>query len=215
MIEKYFRTGIRFKWTKPRDAIGPLDGTIIDSTQTATPLIYDGLDGQLKDPHLMQVNVSTLGLTMRMPIQYAWLDYAPGRTARVPIGPYDVLTGYMSGCIIAYWSSKGVRFAGHVGTIDARPDVNRPLKRTFAFAMSPDAKGFNPLAAWPEGQIRSLAQQVKPYPQSNIFGLVTANGAFYSILMLSLSNNEWIVGGIKSVPPISHDQLKMMMVRDD
>ena len=26
---------------------------------------------------------------------------------------------------------------------------------------------------------------------------MTANGAFYSILMLSLSNNEWIVGGIK------------------
>ena len=97
MIEKYFRTGIRFKWTKPRDAIGPLDGTIIDSAQTATPLIYDGLDGQLKDPHLMQVNVSTLGLTMRMPIQYAWLDYAPGRTAgadrplRRPHGLYERL----------------------------------------------------------------------------------------------------------------------------
>jgi hypothetical protein len=147
MIEKYLRAGIRYKWTKPRDAIGPLDGAIVDSREVPTPLIYDGLDGRLIDPYLRTMNVSTLGLTMRMPIQYAWLDYAPGRTSRLPIGPYDVLTGYMSGCIITRWTSRGVRYAGHVGTIDSRPDVNRPLKRTYAFAMGRDTTGFNPLAA--------------------------------------------------------------------
>lgn len=215
MIEKYFKAGIRFKWAKPPDAIGPLDGTIVDSKGNPTPMIYDGLDGQLINPQLMQVNVSTLGLTMRMPIQYAWLDYAPGRTARLPMGPYDVLTGYMSGCIIAQWSSKGVRYAGHVGTIDSRPDVNRPLKRTFAFDMARDTKGFNPLGAWQANEIRSILGKIKPMPEARIFGLVTTHGEFYSILMGAFTNNEWCVGGIKKVQPILHDQLKLMMVRDD
>lgn len=221
MIEKYFRAGIRFRWAKPRDAIGALDGTIVDSREAPTPMIYDGLDGQLIDPYLMQTHVSTLGLTMRMPIQYAWLDYAPGRTARLPIGPYDVLTGYMSGCIIAQWSSRGVRYAGHVGTIEGRPDVNRPLKRTFAFAMAKDTRGFNPLGAWPGNEIALLANQIRPTPskpfppEPKVFGLVTTHGEFYSILMLLQPTNEWCVGGIKRVQPINHDQLKLMMIRDD
>jgi len=214
MIEKYFRAGVRFKWTKPRDQIGPLDGAIVDSREAATPMIYDGLDGQLIDPHLMQVNVNTLGLTMRMPIQYAWLDYAPGRTARLPMGPYDVLTGYMSGCIVTRWSDRGVTYAGHVGTIDSRPDVNRPLKRTFAFAMTRDMRGFDPLGAWPTHEVAAAANKIKPGPVPRIFGLVTTGGAFFSVLMLSMPGNEWCVGGIKSVPPISHDTLKLQMLRD-
>ena len=212
MIEKYFRAGIRYKWTKPRDAIGPQDGTIVESKEAATPMVYDGLDGQLIDPFLLQTNVSTLGLKMRMPIQYAWLDYAPGRTARLPIGPYDVLTGYMSGCIIAHWSDKGLRYAGHVGTID-NPNVDRQVKRTFAFAMSKDTKGFDPFGAWPNNEIAAAVGKIKPMPQAKIFALVTTQGEFYSILMLSLPNNEWCAGGIKQVPPISHDQLKLRMIR--
>lgn len=215
MIEKYFRTGVRLKWTKPRDAIGPLDGAIVDSKIAATAMIYDGLDGQLVDPHLRMTNVSTLGFTMRMPVHHAWLDYAPGRTATLPMGPYDVLTGYMSGCIIANWTSKGVRYAGHVGTIDSRPDVNRPLKRKFAFAMSKDTKGFNPLGAWPAHEVQAILSKIKPMPNPRIFGLVTTRGEFYSILMGAFSATEWCVGGIKKVPPILHDQLKLMMVRDD
>ena len=213
MIEKYFRAGIRYKWTKPRDAGGPTDGTIVESREAPTPMIYDGLDGQLIDPFLLQTNVSTLGLTMRMPIQYAWLDYAPGRTARLPIGPYDVLTGYMSGCIIAHWSDKGLRYAGHVGTID-NPNVDRQVKKTFAFAMSKDTKGFDPFGAWPNNEIAAAVGKIKPMPQAKIFALVTTQGEFYSILMLSLPNNEWCAGGIKKVQPILHDQLKLRMVRE-
>jgi hypothetical protein len=214
MIEKYFRAGIRFKWTKPRDGMGPLNGTIVDSREAPTPMIYDGLDSQLVDPFLRQVNVSTLGFTMRMSIQYAWLDYAPGRTARLPIGPYDVLTGYMSGCIIATWSGRGVRYVGHVGTIDGNPNVNRLVKRTFAFAMGKDTKGFNPLDAWPGNDIAQLLGQIRPMPAARIFGLATTHGEFYSILMGSMPNNEWCVAGCKRVPPIPHDILKLQMLRD-
>jgi hypothetical protein len=178
-------------------------------------MLYDGLDGQLIDPHLMQTHVSTLGLTMRMSIQYAWLDYAPGRTAKLPMGPYDVLTGYMSGCIIAQWSDRGVNYAGHVGTIDSRPDVNRPLKRTFAFAMAKDAKAFNPLGAWQPQEIGALVSKIQPGPDPRIFGLVTTRREFYSVLMLSMPGNEWCVGGIKSVPPMHHDTLKLLMLRND
>ena len=214
MIEKYFRAGIRFRWTKPRDAIGLLDGTIVDSREAPTSLIYDGLDGNVLDPYLRQVHVSSLGLSMHMPIQYAWLDYAPGRTATLPFGPYDVLTGYMSGCIIAQWSSKGVRYAGHVGTIDSRPDVNRPLKRNFAFAMAKDARAFNPLAAWPSHEIEQILTQINPRPDQRILGLITTSGDFYSILMASMPNSQWCAGGIKKVQPIHHDELKLMMLRD-
>lgn len=219
MIEKYFRAGIRYKWTKPNDSIGVLDGTMVDSKQAATPLIYDGLDGQLLDPLLRQVHVSTLGLSMRVPIQYAWLDYAPGRTARLPIGPYDVLSGYMSGCIIAHWTDKGIRCAGHVGTME-RPDVDRLVKRTFAFAMPKDTKGFDPFRAWPTSEIADIARQVKPTkaepfrPQQKILALVTTHGEFYSILMLSHPNHAWCAAGIKKVPPIDHDTLKLRMLRD-
>lgn len=215
MIEKYFRPGIRYRWTKPRDAIGPLDGAIVDSREAATPLIYDGLDGELKDPGLMHFHVSATGLTMRMPIQYTWLDYAPGRTSRVPIGPYDVLTGYMSGCIVAYWWQRGVAYVCHCGTIDGSAAVNRKVKRAFAFGMPRGARGFNPLGAWNDHEIRSVANQIHPYPAQRIFGLVTTVGDFYSILMLSQPGNEWCVGGIKRVPPIDHDTLKLRMLHDD
>lgn len=70
-------------------------------------MTYIGL-GQVVDPLLMNVNVAILGLRMNMAIQHKWLDYAPGRTARVPIGPYDVLTGFMSDCIIMRAAEWGI-----------------------------------------------------------------------------------------------------------
>jgi hypothetical protein len=118
MIEKYFRDGIRFKWNAPAALHQPMDGSVVDNTGTTSPMIYDGLESQLIDPHLRIFNVSTIGLTMRMHIQHVWLDYSLGRTSKCPIGPYDILTGFMSGCFIVRWTDRGVRYVGHVGTID-------------------------------------------------------------------------------------------------
>lgn len=217
MIEKYFKAGIRFKWTKPNDQMGPTSGAIVESTQEATPLIYDGLDGNLLDPTLRLQHTSTLGLTMRMPIQYQWLDYAPGRTARRTIGPYDVLTGYMSGCIIAFWTDRGVNYVGHVGTIDGNAGVNRTVKRAFGAAMNASTKGFNPAGAWNDAEIQALSNQFKGGCQERIFGLVTTSGNFFSVLMLKINpgvgvaGNEWCAAGVKSVPPIQHGSLQALM----
>ena len=42
----------------------------------------------------------------------------------------------------------------------------------------------------------------------------TSGGLFYSLLRLYIPNNQWCVGGIKAVPPISHDTLKLQLLRN-
>jgi len=210
MIEKYLKLGIRFRWNKPQNVIGPLDGQVVDSIRPNTALSYIGL-GNPVDPQLMVTHVSTMGLQMNMPIQYKWLDYAPGRTSRVPIGPYDVLTGFMSGCIMTHWSDRGVNYIGHVGTIDPKTNpANRVVKRAFAFEMKRGATGFNPAAAWTLGEIQQLGYN----KASSVLALVTTRGEFYSVVMFH-DQNDWICGGAKRVNPINHDTLKMFMLRDN
>jgi len=220
MIEKYFELGVRFRWTKPADVDPvPKDGSIVESTRPTNAMIYDGLD-TVVSPRLRMMNVSTLGLQMRMPIQHVWLDYNKGKTARVPIGPYDVLTGLMSGCIIARWVDRGVNYVGHIGTITGNDDVNRRVKRTFSFAMPRGTTGFNPAAAWSQGELTNISRQFNPARMVVIVALVTTRGDFFSVAMLPINagilpaqNTEWCAGGIKRVAPIQHDQLKLQLLR--
>jgi len=215
MIEKYLKLGVRYRWDKPQNVDGPRDGKIVDSVRTTAALTYIGL-GEIVDPVLKAVHVSALGLQMRVPVQHRWLDYAPGRTARVPIGSYDVLTGFMSGCIIARWTDHGVNYVGHVGTIEPKENpANRVVKRAFAFAMPSGTVGFNPALAWTFGEIAQLAQQFRAPKVPQICALVTTPGEFYSVLMFIDGANEWYCGGAKLVQPIAHDALKMFMVRED
>jgi hypothetical protein len=212
MIEKYFQLGVRFRWQKPNNVDGPRDGRVVDSIRPTAPMTYIGL-GEIVSPTLMMTHVSTIGLSMNMQIQHQWLDYTPGRTARVAMGPYDVLTGFMSGCIIARWTDRGVTYAGHVGTVEADPAVNRLVKRTFAFYMPKTTTGFNPFAAW-ANEAATVAQRFQPPKVPEIMALVTTRGEFYSVLMLRDGAGEWYCGGAKLVQPMSHDALKMYMLRD-
>jgi len=213
MIEKYLKLGVRFRWNKPNNVDGPRDGTVVDSIRATAPLTYIGL-GEVVDPILMQVHVSTLGLQMNSPVQHQWLDYTPGRTARIATGPYDVLTGFMSGCIIARWTDRGATYVGHVGTVEADPAANRLVKRKFAFAMPPDTTGFNPFAAW-VAELPGLAGRFRPAKIPEVCALVTTQGHFYSVVMFRDGPNLWYCGGIKRVPPIQHDALKLFMLRED
>ncbi|MCE2968753.1 MAG: hypothetical protein LW847_00710 [Burkholderiales bacterium] len=213
MIEKYFKLGVRFNWNKPQNVDGPRDGALVDSIRGTPPMTYVGL-GDVVDPMLMQIHVRTLGLQMNSPIQYQWLDYTPGRTARVPIGPYDVLTGFMSGCIVARWTDRGVTYIGHVGTVEADPNVNRAVKRKFAFGMKSSTTGFDPMRAW-IAELPALAHRFNPAKAPVICALVTTQGHFYSVVMFRDGPNEWYCGGIKLVPPINHDELKLFMERVD
>lgn len=214
MIEKYFELGVRFRWNKPANVDGPRDGIITDSIRPTAPLTYIGL-GSVVSPTLMMTHVSTIGLQMNAPIQHQWLDYTPGRTARIAMGPYDVLTGFMSGCIIARWMDRGVDYVGHVGTVESNAEVDRVVKRTFAFQMPQGTTGFDPFAAW-NPELPALARKFTPPKVPKVCALVTREGRFYSIAMLIDAfggANEYYCGGIKLVPPISHDQLKLSMLR--
>ena len=226
MIERYFQPGIRLTWMKPNDAAPSLDGKIIDSKGVATQMLYDGLDGELINPTFMATNITTMGFTKNMPIVYDWLDYAPGSTAKKALGGKDILTGYMSGCIIAQWKAMGQTYLGHVGTIDSMPDVTKKVKSNFGAVMGPGTRGFDPFAAWPTGEIDQVRNKFKAKPLASIVALVTTSGDVYSILMLSIlkqvdnfdptkvvaiKQDNWCVGGIKRVMPMPDGALKAKM----
>ena len=220
MIEKYFELGVRLRWTKPADVVPALqDGAIVDSTRAAGAMIYDGLDTVIS-PQLRMMNVSTLGLQMRMPIQHVWLDYTHGKTARLPVGPYDVLTGFMSGCIIARWQERGVTYAGHIGTVTGQDQISRQVKRTFSFAMPRGTTAFDPSSAFSNADLFQISRQFTPERMVVVMALVTTRGVFYAVAMCPMNsalppsaNTEWCVGGIKQVQPIQHDQLKLQLLR--
>jgi hypothetical protein len=220
MIEAYFRPGVRFLWNKPNDAVGPMNGAIVASVGGATPLSYDGLDGHRAavDPILLTMPASNvIGLAMGANVGYTWLDYAPGRIARLPAGGGDILSGYMSGCLIARGTHSGVMSAFHVGTIDGNAAVNRVVKQSFARALPTDATGFFPNAAWSPGEIATIQARLGGAGGSpNIFALVTSTGAFHSVLMVPVQDpgwtnpagrKYWCVGGVKAVPAVNRVRL--------
>lgn len=220
MIEKYFKKGARFNWNKPNDTIGAVDGSLCDSKGARTALAYDGVDPEIYDSI---TNISTHGyFSNGLKVDCDWLDYAPGRTAVKPVGGYDVLTGFMSGCLLGYYMNKGVKTAVHVGTIDAegaRGPRNRKVKQTFAASMPQGATGFSPASAWSMGEINAIAGKSAGKYDPKIFGLITALGAFYSIVMFrtgttsATGQSQWCVGGIKPVPPLNTVRFKAALLQ--
>ncbi|WP_431286281.1 hypothetical protein [Roseateles chitinivorans] len=230
MIERYLRAGVRFLWNKPPDNLGNVGGAIVASTGAATPLIYDGLDGHpdMLDPQIPRnPNVEhVLGIAVGATVPYAWLDYAPGRTAQKPMAAGDVLTGYMSGCLIARGTLGGATSAFHLGTIDSRPEVNRTVKEVFHAALPADATGFFPNRHWPPGEVQYLQERLGGTAGTAvILGLVTATGTFFSVLMFQIQEpvaggggtvsftnpaglRYWCVGGIKRVQALNRAQLE-------
>jgi len=206
MIEKYFIRGARFKWNCPSAVTtGSKDGSIINSPpMPAASLVYDGMDGELQGA----VHPASVGLTMGKSIPYQWLVYSHGHTTRRMLSAGDVLTGPMSGCLISEWSEKGMRWVGHVGTVESSAAINKKVKSNFGMALPTQARGFYPDKAWSVAEISSMQQKFKVYPQMQIMALVTANGKFYSIVMFKISAAEWCVGGIKAVQPLSAVQMR-------
>lgn len=214
MIESYLKAGVRVKWNAPAATQQALDGAIVDNRGVASTMTYDGLDGELINPAFMTTNVTTQGFTMRMSIPHIWLDYNYGRTSRCRSGGQDILTGFMSGCIIARWTQAGVGYVGHVGTLVGNPTVNTLVKNTFLGTVGADVTGFNPAGTWTDGECNTIANKFKKKPSSKIIALVTSTGAFYSILMLQLDwtkADEWCIGGIKSVPAMNRAALVLEM----
>ena len=201
--------GVRLKWNCPgADPGRTKDGSIIDNPPTlGSHIVYDGLDGELYN--LAAPHVSTVGLTMGKRIRHNWLVYAHGHTTKLNARG-DILTGPMSGCLITEWKDRGLRYVGHVGTIESSASVNIKVKSVFARSMPRNTKGFNPANAWAPGEIMQIMSKFNTIPGMNIMALVTSSGKFFSVLMFKMRDkvNEWCVGGAKRVQPMRYQALK-------
>lgn len=210
MLERYLKRGIVIRWNKPNNVNGPVDGAIVNSIGSATPITYIGLSGRTEalDSTFLLSQPSTMGYQMNSPLpaSYTWLDYAPGRTARVNLAGTDVLTGFMTGCLIARGTYNGVLSVFHLGTVE-NPTVTNRVKQTFREQLPRDVTGFNPAAAWSVGEHANINSQCGGSGTS-VVALVTTSGSFYSVV---LCNNrllgEYTIGGIKQIPPIDRSVL--------
>ena len=217
MIENYLKMGIRVKWTKPRDGMPSTTNDVVQSSQSAGAMTYDGLDGELVNPQFMLTNVSTLGLRMGQQIAHDWLDYVPGGTAVKTLGGQDILTGWMSGCLIPKWPSPtGGTLVGHVGTVDNNPTLNAKVKAKFRTKLVPQMTAFQPLADWPNSELLPLMSKFKTPPENHVLGLVTSGGQFYSVLIFGIAANtgattQWCIGGIKKANVLSYAQLQNLL----
>ncbi|MEL6912912.1 MAG: hypothetical protein AAFP13_00270 [Pseudomonadota bacterium] len=211
MIEQYFKVGMRLKWTKPRDNAGPADGSVCTSRGAANLMTYDGMDDKVVSP----VSIANFSyITKNLNIQHGWLDYAPGRTAVVKMGRNDILTGYMSGCLLATYEAEGARFAAHVGTIDGNAAKNNAVRHTFGADLAANATGFNPASAWADTEVRAALPGLGTRTRERIFGIITTEGAFYSLLLGSLvtAQDEWVVAGLKPCQGMPNAQLKKALM---
>jgi len=200
MIEKHFKLGVRYLWKKPNDAPGRNDGVIVNSTGVATRMTYDTI-------HSVRGSVDPMLLTGKMhsklgfakpgdEVKYTWLDYVPGGTSRKQIGVNDILTGFMSGCLIIRGTYNGAMSAFHVGTIVGNTTVNKLVKSKLAQNLPQDATGFDPAAAWPGGEVASILAKVRStFPK--IVALITTTGTFHSILLCKVKEGgSKVVGAV-------------------
>jgi hypothetical protein len=207
--------GVRLKWDKPKDDTPKADGQIMDNpSRAAAPMIYDGLDGELIR---FGAHVNSIGLVKanKMSFPYDWLVYAHGRTTKLALGSNDILTGFMSGCLIATWTGVGTRYVGHVGTKELAPATNALVNSTFTRFMPSDTTGFFPNEAWDaKTEITPMSLKFKiRQGQPQIMALVTTGTHdFYSILLFRLLEKsgpsvDYCVGGIKKIPPMDRNAL--------
>jgi hypothetical protein len=220
MIERYFETGVRLTWTFPGDhqEANP-DGRIIDNpSRPAGAMVASG-----KDAKPTGKLARAWDWAWSTSLSYSWLAYSPGYTTRIRLQDSDVLTGYMSGCLITQCTEGGVRYVGHIGTDDFKPEVSRLVKERFTEFLPADAIGFNPFAAWSDDAIRNSraevaeALQVTKLPaESKILGLVTTRGGCYAVLLLKMMDevgvrNSWRVGGCTGVEPMETGALRVKL----
>lgn len=211
MLETVFQRGALLDWTLPPAYPTPNDGAIVYKS-TPTPVMdFMGTTADIGFPALMgptltPVYMAQHGLTRNRRVNYRWLDYKPGQTARVRHGRRDILTGPMSGCPIARYQQGGTNYVAHVGTMDGMAAVNTLVKHTFRDAAPVGATVFNPAGAINAGTIANLILaapdllQVTPW----VLAFVNNQGDFFTTVLLRLKGqtNTYYCTGQTAVPAL-------------
>lgn len=203
MIEQALVAGAKIRWRKPNTVAQINDGTIVQSVNSASTMTYLGSTQQQGGRGLFRRAPQGYQLPVNTLIRHTWLDYITGRTAYITQGT-DVLTGFMSGCLIARGTYNGSMKVFHLGTTE-NPVVTNQVKATFLAQLPNDATGFYPHASW---RINERAAFKKA---TDIIALVTSAGSFFSIVLCHGQNGEFVVGGIKKVPPIARPTLLTLL----
>ncbi|MCG7868544.1 MAG: hypothetical protein B6D70_09965 [gamma proteobacterium symbiont of Stewartia floridana] len=198
MIEHALVADAKIRWQKPATVAQQQNGAIVQSVSGASAMRYNGTNQQQRRG-LFRRPARVYQMPLNSPIPHTWLDYIPGRTAYVGQGT-DVLTGFMSGCLIARGTYQGGMKVFHMGTVENQV-INNQVKATFRAALPNDATGFYPADAW------TVAERAATNKATDIIALVTSGGGFYSILLCHDGPGEYFVGGIKKVPPIHRPAL--------
>jgi hypothetical protein len=222
-IERYFVKGTTFNWAAPTPLDPGRDGTIVQSGQNPGPaMTYAGLDDEILYASSNKLVSATYSkwwppsyyglVAVGHNVPYVWVNYVKGRTAWQQPAGSDVLTGFMSGCWICTWTQGGARHVGHIGTIESAAKDEPPnstVKDTFSNlfpAVAPtgtNLTGYNPALAFDFDDIKSVCQESEEWGTlmgaAKLMSLVTSNGEFYTVLMISRGGNLWVCGGAKKV----------------
>jgi len=208
MLEKYFKRGAIFRWTRPAINIVPPDGILADSQKVPTPMVFQGTTGDVAVRSAMDATLApnyfaTVGLAPGAPIRYKWCDYQPGRTARIAINKTNVLTGPMSGCKIVRWTAGNTTYVGHVGTIHGMANVNTLVKGAIQPNFDAASTGFDPAAAWADQELTGNLGGPLEIGAMEVFAFVTARGKFFTTVFYTLGRSpdlKWCAGS-REVPP--------------
>jgi hypothetical protein len=223
MLEKYFTKGVEYTWSQPAAIAGIRNGVVIANPAVAVaPMVYAGIDKSIHS--IFDPGEKSLGLVANMQIPFTWLAYVKGQTTDINNAPTDVLTGPMSGCLIARWTDMmGGIHVGHVGTVEvvdrndfASVTANRLVKDTFSNFMPVNTKGFYPAQFWSPKEQAQKMKKFKPVTIPRVFALVTAAGDFFSILMAYMvagSNTGWCSAGYKRIAGTRYDDLRRELAR--
>jgi hypothetical protein len=139
--------------------------------------------------------------------RFKWLPWHPGMISTTTLD-FDLLTGPMSGCLIAVYTENGSRVVGHVGTSDdlARSDAVKGAWRDFA-SNKQGLLGFNPMNM-PE--LMTLEGNRGEHPGPEIWGLVTTDLKFFALKVYrsSHNNNSYRIARVEELDSLTENELK-------
>ena len=127
---------------------------------------------------------TSLGASPKVHRNYVFLAWLGGLVSTVRPNGVDVLTGPMSGCWITSYTLGGVRYVGHVGTVESAADPQSVQARTawnnLVGGIPPyQRSGFRPFNDW-------VGARPAPQPGEGAmqhYAIVTAAGTFHTVIL--------------------------------